>query len=390
MTQPLYLTGARIWDGMQWREGPLAIAHGRIVSEALPHARRVDLSGWTIFPAWVNAHDHLELNHYPRTKPRDTYTNAHDWGEDVNALLPEEPFRSLRRLPLRERLFVGGLKNLLSGALTVVQHGPAHRQLFRRAFPVHVFAPYGWAHSLHFETPIETQRRLAMTRPGTPWFIHLAEGTDSTAANEYTKLQAIGGVSERTIIVHGIGLSPADRQHARDNLRGIVTCPSTNRYLLNAVLPEAEAWGVRLALGSDSRLTADGDLLSEMQAARREGLFSTEEALLRSVTGHAARLIGLRDVGHIHPGAAADLIITRSWRKRAELGAVIRAGQAQIGNPDLLNSLGAEDMVSCTLDGREKQISRRLARRLQQSKLEEPGLVLNTRRPRRRITLLSF
>ena len=36
----------------------------------------VDLKGSFVLPGLVNAHDHLELNHYGRIKGRDRYENA--------------------------------------------------------------------------------------------------------------------------------------------------------------------------------------------------------------------------------------------------------------------------------------------------------------------------
>jgi cytosine/adenosine deaminase-related metal-dependent hydrolase len=50
----------------------------------------------------------------------------------------------------------------------------------------------------------------------------------------------------------------------------LVWCPSSNLFMLGRTL-EARVLrsGLPLALGSDSALTADGDLLDELQAARR-------------------------------------------------------------------------------------------------------------------------
>ena len=42
----------------------------------------VDLRGGVVLPGLVNAHDHLELNHYGRLKSRDRYENASEWIDD--------------------------------------------------------------------------------------------------------------------------------------------------------------------------------------------------------------------------------------------------------------------------------------------------------------------
>src|SRR5690606_9331213 len=143
MTVNLHIKNARIWDGSQTVERDLYTAKGRIVAQPASDALVVDLEGYTIFPGLINAHDHLELNHYPRSKFRDRYDNAHQWGEDMNARLDTEPYKSLRAYPLWDRLFIGGLKNLLCGATTVAHHNPPHKELWRKDFPVRVLRKYG-------------------------------------------------------------------------------------------------------------------------------------------------------------------------------------------------------------------------------------------------------
>ena len=39
----------------------------------------VDLDAAFVLPGLINAHDHLELNHYGRLRPRARYVNATEW-----------------------------------------------------------------------------------------------------------------------------------------------------------------------------------------------------------------------------------------------------------------------------------------------------------------------
>src|SRR5258706_16451854 len=89
----------------------------------------IDLAGRAIYPGLINAHDHLELNHFPRSKFREVYNNAHQWGLDFRPRLDEEPYLSLRLLPLDRRCHAGGIKNLRSGVTTVAHHNPLHKPL---------------------------------------------------------------------------------------------------------------------------------------------------------------------------------------------------------------------------------------------------------------------
>jgi hypothetical protein len=400
----LTIRGAHIWgvtfgQGSSIKQRDLHMSNV-ILLERGRDADVIDLDGCTIFPALINAHDHLELNHYPRTKFRDKYDNAHQWGEDVSARLEDEPFKSLRAYPLEDRCFIGGLKNLLCGALTVAHHNPPHKCLFKADFPVRVLRRYGWAHSLHFTPEAEIVRSYRATPPDVPWFIHLAEGTDDIAAGEYQRLKALGCVGKNTVIVHGVGISYEDALDAVSvfgiglgenfGFMRLVWCPSTNDYLLNSMIyGRILAMAARTMIGSDSRLTADGDLLDEMRVAWEKAPFADEHKLdfiLSSVTYTAKRALKLHDVGNIALEHQADVIAIRAVEdaeytlchaRRADLALVVRGGVPQIGDPDVMTKFPAIQTIPATLDGKPKRIERRLAAQIARCTLRERGLELD-------------
>jgi cytosine/adenosine deaminase-related metal-dependent hydrolase len=349
----------------------------------------VDLKGYAVFPGMFNAHDHLELNHYPRTKFRERYDNAHQWGEDVNARLDDEPFRSLRAYPLEDRLFIGGLKNLLCGATTVAHHNPPHKALFHRDFPVRVVRHYGWAHSLHFNTEAEIIASYKNTPPDAPWFIHLAEGTDHVARSEYRRLRQLGCTGENTIIIHGIGLTYEDVYDPRNAPRpNVIACPSTNQYLLGTYPTNVVLWFGSLILGSDSRLTSDGDLLDELRilaalkptdnpyvvwrAVRQPWwrFWRDKPAIGELKTGYLADFIALKDD---YDTRYPNLLINA---RRADLALVVRGGVPQIGDPDVMARFPHVETVPATLDGVPKAVNLQLARQIARCTLQEPGLAL--------------
>lgn len=327
------------------------------------------LSDLTLLPPLINAHDHLELNHFPRTTFRDRYPNAHIWGEDVSRRLDDEPYAALRALPLADRLFSGGLKNLLCGALLVVQHNPPHRALFARDFPVRVARRYRWAHSLHFTSPTAIQRAYRAARLWRiPFYIHVGEGTDAVAASELPRLAALlGDDLTQLVLVHGVGLRAADIARYAPRVRGLVICPTTNRYLLGA-LPDVHAWiaaGGRVALGSDSRLTAAGDLLDELRAAH--ALFGDLPYQPEAITGMKPSI--------------ADRIMVRGGMpltraRRADLALIMRGGQPLIGDPALMARFRRTPTLRARLDGADKAISQSLAQQIARCAIREPGLEL--------------
>jgi cytosine/adenosine deaminase-related metal-dependent hydrolase len=292
------------------RGSVLRVDQRRILSLDQPPQRGdtvIDLTGQAVYPGLINAHDHLELNHYPRSKFRPVYANAHDWGEDFLPRLSEEPYASLRRRALADQCRIGGIKNLRCGATTAVQHNPLHPPLREAGYPVRVPQRYGWAHSLHFEEDV--RRSYRRTPRGAIWMIHLAEGTDAVAAGELRDLEALGCLRPNTLVIHGVGLGAADRRRVIERGAGLVWCPSSNLFLLGTTGEVREFAAARkLALGSDSRLTADGDLLDELRAADRTGQLDPP-TLFRLVTTDAAAILRLPRSGALRPGCRPDFFI---------------------------------------------------------------------------------
>ena len=103
------------------------------------------------------------------------------------------------------------------------------------------------------------------------------------------------------MLIHGVGLSEADRARAIQAGAGLVWCPSTNFFLLGQTAEvRAFAEAGKLALGTDSKLTADGDMLDELRCAAATGQLSPQQ-LFRAVTTDAAKLLRLRNAGTLLP-----------------------------------------------------------------------------------------
>jgi cytosine/adenosine deaminase-related metal-dependent hydrolase len=314
--------------------------HRQIISldESPQHGDRViNLDGFAIYPGLINAHDHLELNHYPRSKFRDVYPNAHEWGEDFLPVLKKEPYLSLQQLPLNDRCKIGVEKNLRSGVTTVAHHNPLHpvlRQYFpyRSQVPIRVVQRYGWVHSLHFASSQQVVRSYRRTPRNAAWMIHLAEGTDSIAANELRQLDELDCLGANTVLIHGVGLSEDDQDKVLEAGAGLVWCPSSNFFLLGKTADVSKLVRAgRLALGSDSRLTADGDLLDELRAAASTGQLSPLE-LFRAMTTHAASLLHIAPVGALLPSYVPDYFVVSATTevRRDPFSALIDIKPAQI------------------------------------------------------------
>jgi hypothetical protein len=328
---------------------------------------RVD-DDFRVIPAFTNYHDHLELNHYPRTRFSDVYANAHEWGEDVNQRLTNGLYHELRAHTFWDKAFIGALKNLLCGVTTIYQHGEPKRELFRHDFPIRVVRRYAWAHSLHFTPSHDIQRIYRATPRDVPFFIHLAEGTDALAQGEYQRLKQLGCVGKNTVIVHGVGMTADDIADAVAHGCRLVWCPSTNAYLLGHIA-NISAWGERVWLGSDSRLTAHGDWLDEYHIAKHH---SPSFVLPTSDNNDQVWLQDERDMP----------------QKRADIALIIKNGIPQIGDERAFARFPKVQSVACVLDCVNKRMNNSLARLVHQCKLKEQGLAVDAL-PQKKFWLFS-
>jgi cytosine/adenosine deaminase-related metal-dependent hydrolase len=304
----MILSGARVArSATEASHTDISIRRGRLLLGGAPgKGRRVDLGGYLILPGLINAHDHLEFNLFPRLG-RGRYPNSKAWAEDIYH--PDEsPVKEQLSVPKPMRLFWGGIKNLVSGVTWVAHHNPYDPKAFTHKFPVRVAKNYGWAHSVHFSA--DWLSRFRRTPRRAPFLIHLAEGTDPASRSELQELEAGRALSPSTVLVHGVALTCADVDLLRRRKASLVWCPSSNCFLLGrTVCPGILLSEIPIALGTDSALSGDGDLIDEL---RKAGEFVDTLRRYRMVTCGAARILRLASgAGQIKDGGGADLVIVR-------------------------------------------------------------------------------
>jgi len=302
----------------------------------------IDLGGFLVLPGLVNAHDHLEFALFPRLG-KGGYRNFMEWAQDI--YFPENaPVREHRAVPKNTRLWWGGIRNLLSGVTTVCHHNPYVAEVFDERFVVRVLHDFGWAHSITMDCDI--RRKKQETPPDQPFIIHLAEGIDEQSATEILQLIPEGALDDRTVIVHGLGLDDRGRTLLRSLGAALVWCPTSNVFLFGRTLTRDELQEFpRFALGSDSPITSQGDLLDEIRFAR-EIVGINEQELYSSVTASAADVLRLRDgQGTLRVGGLADFVgvrdaelspaktlATLSWR---EVELVVIGGLVHLASPEV-------------------------------------------------------
>jgi len=347
--------------------GSLYISNGKLQhlyaeSKAPPGTgNKIDLDGFLLLPGLINAHDHLQYALHPRIG-HPPYNNYVEWGEDIHARFPELIAR-YNSVPRDIRLWWGGIRNVLCGTTTVCHHDPLWPALRSEGYPARVLNAYGWAHSIRLDPGI--RRAWDATPDKSAFFVHLCEGTDSLAKREIVDLDSLGMLNAKTVVVHGLALDRPGTALLRERQASLILCPSSNQFLYRR-LPDIEVLRAmeRVALGNDSPLTADGDLLDEVRFAI-ERLAIPIDVAYRMITDVAAGILRLTNgEGHIRELGNADFIavrdngdppcermLTLTWR---DIEFVLIGGKVQLASEDvwrLLPAAARHRMEPLCIDG---------------------------------------
>lgn len=170
-----------------------------------------------------------------------------------------------------------------------------------------------------------------MLAKSTGWMVqtHLSEmvgecelATRLHGAETYTAIYRRAGLlTDRTILAHGIHLSPAEKAQIAGAGSIVAHCPTANLFLQAGQMDLAghAAAGVRVALGSDVAGGPDPCMVRVARAmietakARRmiDGAtpVPTPSEAWRQITLGNALALGWRDAGRLQPGCAADVLV---------------------------------------------------------------------------------
>jgi cytosine/adenosine deaminase-related metal-dependent hydrolase/ubiquinone/menaquinone biosynthesis C-methylase UbiE len=326
----------------------------------------LDLSGFLLLPGLINSHDHLEFSLFPNMGDG-PYQNAAQWAHDIHS--HQAPLIAQhRKVPWSTRLWWGAIRNLLCGATTVCHHNPVTPELLDTGFPVRVVSDFGWAHSPSLEPQLAS--RFAESQADLPFILHAAEGVDEESMQEVFDLDRIHALDRRTVLVHGLACTPEAVTLINRRLAALILCPTSNEFLFHRSPSLGFIHSLNTAvLGSDSPLTAAGDLLDEIRFAHTQiGLDAN--SLYAMVTNRPAEVLRLRrEEGRLKPGSLADILVVRDTELSpaetlaqltiAQIELVILAGRIQLAGPSLFARLPSalrQGLQVLEVDGRQRWV----------------------------------
>jgi cytosine/adenosine deaminase-related metal-dependent hydrolase len=251
---------------------------------------------------------------------------------------------------------------------TVCHHNPITQELVDPVFPVRVVSEFAWAHSPSLEPQLAS--KFTASRPDLPFILHAAEGIDEESAQEVFALDRMHALDEHTVLVHGLACTPEAVSLINRRCASVILCPTSNEFLFHQSPSLALIRSLdRVMLGSDSPLTAAGDLLDEIRfTCTQIGLDAN--SLYAMVTSRTAEVLRLRrGEGHLRPGSIADILVVRDrglspaetlaqlTTEQVEL--VILAGRIQLVGPSIFERLpGAlrHGLQPFTVDGQQRWV----------------------------------
>ncbi len=282
-----------------------------------PLETTIDLSGRIVFPALINAHDHLYDTFWPCFGNR-TYQSWNEWEDDFQA---SEQHRARQTLSITDLYGLGMFRNVLSGVGLIVDHFPHEvNSTYMGSGLVSLLEHYYLAHSASSIAPTWGQgpaEEARLARGILPFIIHCGEGFTQEIREELESLKRLGALGSNTILVNGISLSDADLELIAASNASLVFCPESLQHRFGTIPPIKKALdlGIRMTIGTDGAVRGSMNILEDLRLMRKWSVEQFENRLtprdlVRMVTKTAAELFRVeKQVGSIAPGKMANLLV---------------------------------------------------------------------------------
>ena len=206
------------------------------------------------------------------------------------------------------------------------------------------------------------------------WLVHVSEGIDEYAREEFDALERLGLVRPELVVIHGTGFGPTELAKMGAGGAHMVMSPVSNAMLYGRI-PDAVGArdaGVNLSIAPDWSPSGGESMLQELRwfadhnARHLDGAFSDEE-LVEMATLAPARALKLdQQIGRLKRNYRADLMVIRSdvdKPRRALLEAsaapvalVVVGGRIRYGDADLLQGVVGPECEAVEVCGVAKML----------------------------------
>ncbi|MGC8765564.1 MAG: amidohydrolase family protein [Brevinematia bacterium] len=286
-----------------------------------------------VFPALINAHDHLLGSYYPRIG-KGPYINWLPWDNDLKN---HEVYLERNNIDNLDLYLLGAYKNLISGVTIVSDHIPHPvNKDFINLMPVKVIENYTLEHEissydLRWGRGITVEHNEAKEKD-IPFITHIQEGFDEEACMGVNILKEMNALDEYTVMVHGISFTESDIIEISKSQAHVIWCPSSNYFMFKTTtnIRSLLNRNVNVSLGTDSPMSGGLNILEEMQFAKAlyKKLYREEiepKKIVEMVTTNPAKALRLKNIGKIEEGFFANILILKSSKSMDPYESLINA-----------------------------------------------------------------
>ncbi|MBI2390935.1 MAG: amidohydrolase family protein [Deltaproteobacteria bacterium] len=330
--------------------------------------------GAVIAPGLINAHDHTDYNvGGPYVHGTTRWTWRQGWRTGA---LGEKELPTMPRVKNDTESAIAELRFVLGGVTSIVGSGgvdglarnlakyPKNKDTADLAGKTAIFDTFPLNDTTGRVTPAACDPTKVVTTAdafkGGAYVPHVAEGIAVEANNEFQCLSqsSVGVITDRTAMIHSVGLSAKDVAATAKANAMIVWSPRSNidYYGDTAPITVFKAAGVKIGIGTDWLPSGSINLLRELQCADalNQKYFAkalSDRELFDIATKNGASAGGYdKEIGSLAVGFAADLAVfdarvSKGFRAVIDAGVedvrlVLRAGKPLVGDAELVDALG--------------------------------------------------
>ena len=340
----------------------------------------------TIYPGLIDLHNHVHYNHIPlwdfnvhltesQQSEEGGYTNRYQWGNNYDygpsITWMKTNIQSNYRWDMASEQMKYAEVQAVSGGVTAMQGSPstgtqAWDSILSRNVELYNFGQDGMETCSvcgAAEESYSGSHLISKSEAGTlnAWFVHLAEGVDSSSKAEFDALWDKGLIMEETVVIHGTALDSSQFSKMASVGSNLVWSPLSNLLLYGDTtdVVAADQAGVSISISPDWGPSGSKNNLHELKVAdmwnsnNLEGYFSNYE-LVEMVTSNPADATGWTPfVGRVKADLFADLVVIDTFHEDpyrnlieavdTDVALTIVQGKAVFGDVDLMQQLQGDD-----------------------------------------------
>lgn len=329
-----------------------------------------------ILPGFVDAHNHVAYNVFPKWQPPKLYQNRGQWQGSTAYANFKAPYNALKKTVFCEMVKYGEVRALISGVTTVQGTSPNNtcfRTLIRNAenqnelgLPANTIRTY--------ILDIKTFKSSVNWSKTKAYVIHLAEGIDEKSRAEFGTLKAKHLLHAGTVLVHGTALGAAEFDQLASLQIPIIWSPQSNLALYGKTtdIATARQHNVRVSLGVDWNPTGSDNIFDELRVADQQNRTNFGGAIrsdewLDMITAYPAGALALgTDIGALAPNHKADITVLSRHDSNVndnllkahleDVELVMLAGRALYGESIALSTLRPAECEAFDVHGVNKRV----------------------------------